>query len=581
MDIANHRTAFLIQCLVFCIPINIYIIGDWMGVGIQWALFRYQQTYLGTSLISFTNDIAYVHSGIIQGRSAVALLLWGVAVFLLIGSFSLNVVDVYKGRSGFLKYTFSGIIISGLLFLFTDIIQYGPSFHAAAGTCIPVGIPILVVLGLWGYHLSRDNRNLFVPDEASIQKTGSGKFSFPDKKFVLENDLVILLIISVFVKFIIFFGSLYAPFDAVTGDIELYYHYSELVAAGQIPYLDFNLEYPALFFIPALLAYIPVLVSKSLAIYMTAYMSLMYLMDMAMLCCVYDISLAFFGPRKAFLCSFLYTTAFTAAFYAQITYDIVPAFLLVFSLVLYIHHKTVATYISVTAGALVKWFPALTLPLFILHAIKDPAHLDTTKQGILFSAILALVFTLPIMVFAWPGFLFTYVFNISRAVQTHSFVFYCDTVIRLLLTAVDASTAFLFITVLVESLLYFWYFRSKDTRLITLCYCIFLSVFFFVTLNKNFSASYIVWLTPFLAIFLAHTLRHILVFYAIQGIIYIETPLLYRVVYGNDQPYAVFENGFLSFSFVFYTVKFILFFLVLWIILHDMKNEYGPIPEDS
>ena len=34
----KYKISLLLQCLVFLIPINIYVIGDWLGTGVQWAL---------------------------------------------------------------------------------------------------------------------------------------------------------------------------------------------------------------------------------------------------------------------------------------------------------------------------------------------------------------------------------------------------------------------------------------------------------------------------------------------------------------------------------------------------------------
>ena len=78
------KISLILQCLVFLIPINIYVIGDWLGTGVQWALFRYQQTYLGDSLILVTRYVTFVLNGTISGRSAISLILWAVGVLLFI-----------------------------------------------------------------------------------------------------------------------------------------------------------------------------------------------------------------------------------------------------------------------------------------------------------------------------------------------------------------------------------------------------------------------------------------------------------------------------------------------------------------
>ena len=74
----KFKISLLLQCLVFLISINIYVIGDWLGMGVQWALFRDQQTYLGNSLILVTREITYVLNGTISGRSAISLILWAI-----------------------------------------------------------------------------------------------------------------------------------------------------------------------------------------------------------------------------------------------------------------------------------------------------------------------------------------------------------------------------------------------------------------------------------------------------------------------------------------------------------------------
>jgi hypothetical protein len=59
------------QILLFLIPLNIYIIGDWMGSGVQTLFFRYLQTNSGNSFIPLNREMALVFKGLISGiRSA-------------------------------------------------------------------------------------------------------------------------------------------------------------------------------------------------------------------------------------------------------------------------------------------------------------------------------------------------------------------------------------------------------------------------------------------------------------------------------------------------------------------------------
>jgi hypothetical protein len=47
----------------------------------------------------------------------------------------------------------SGIlgILSGILFLLSIILHYGPLFHNTSGIAIPLGLPILLLIGIWMY----------------------------------------------------------------------------------------------------------------------------------------------------------------------------------------------------------------------------------------------------------------------------------------------------------------------------------------------------------------------------------------------------------------------------------------------
>ena len=51
---------------------------------------------------------------------------------------------------------------------------------------------------------------------------------------------------------------------------------------------------------------------------------------------------------------------------------------------------------------------------------------------------------------------------------------------------------------------------------------------------------------------------------------YLETPVLLRIVYTPYKYYSAIENSLPSVSFVFYTVKFSIFFVLLYVIVRDL-----------
>ena len=138
----------ILPWLLFFIPLNIYVIGEWLGTGVQWALFRYQESYLGPSLIFANQDLQYILDGYISGKTALSVLFWITGlIFLVLAVF---ICSGDRGKAGTRP---SGIlcVFCGSTFLIADVIQYGIFLHGPAGICIPVGIPLIFIVGGWLY----------------------------------------------------------------------------------------------------------------------------------------------------------------------------------------------------------------------------------------------------------------------------------------------------------------------------------------------------------------------------------------------------------------------------------------------
>jgi hypothetical protein len=153
----RFRLPLIVQCLLFLIPVNIYIVGDWIAVGVQWIFFRYQQCYvenhLSTILIFFTKDLYYVQEGILKGRSAVAAEVGVFATFIMILAFLLLILAYIEENGTWVKAAAITSITGGCLYLVSDMIQYGILFNGPAGFTIPIGVPIILVCGWWMYRM--------------------------------------------------------------------------------------------------------------------------------------------------------------------------------------------------------------------------------------------------------------------------------------------------------------------------------------------------------------------------------------------------------------------------------------------
>jgi 4-amino-4-deoxy-L-arabinose transferase-like glycosyltransferase len=183
----------ILPWLLLVVPLNIYVIGDWLGTGIQWALFRYQQTYLGSNLIILNQDVQYILDGFISGRTAVSVLVWitGFIFFLL----ALLVFGNTPRKSG-VRHAGILCILYGLTCLISDVIQYGIFLHGPAGICIPIGIPIIFIVGWWLYTEKGNNdQKLGSPEERTPSLVSSIKISIIT---FFENHTIICIFLILF-----------------------------------------------------------------------------------------------------------------------------------------------------------------------------------------------------------------------------------------------------------------------------------------------------------------------------------------------------------------------------------------------
>jgi hypothetical protein len=143
------RLPLICECLLFFVPLNIYDIGDNLATGVQWALFRYQQSYLGNSLITLQRDLSYVLDGILKGTSAYSTLIWFLGAILLVAALLLLVFATIQSDARPVKPAGLLTITGGILFLAAMLVQYGPALHSDHGFSLPIGVPLIIVTGGW------------------------------------------------------------------------------------------------------------------------------------------------------------------------------------------------------------------------------------------------------------------------------------------------------------------------------------------------------------------------------------------------------------------------------------------------
>jgi hypothetical protein len=132
---------------MFICPLHFFIIGDDNGYGIQGFFYRYQISSYGISFIPITNEIGYVTSGLIDGKSAISILLWALGSFTFSLAFFLFLLKFHELQEKHIKRISSLLFISIVILILSSFAQYGFFFFGPAGISILIGIPLLFGVG--------------------------------------------------------------------------------------------------------------------------------------------------------------------------------------------------------------------------------------------------------------------------------------------------------------------------------------------------------------------------------------------------------------------------------------------------
>jgi hypothetical protein len=156
---SKSKIILILQSIIFLIPINIYIIGDWLGSGIQTMFFRYQQTYMGNGFIFISREMSLVLNSTIYGKSAYASVIWCIGVAIICIATLLLVIAYLKKNPSLVRYTIFLNLGGALLFAIATVIQYGITLNGPAGIAIPIGIPAILGVACLQYRWKPDDQD--------------------------------------------------------------------------------------------------------------------------------------------------------------------------------------------------------------------------------------------------------------------------------------------------------------------------------------------------------------------------------------------------------------------------------------
>lgn len=196
-------------------------------------------------------------------------------------------------------------------------------------------------------------------------------------------------------------------------DVEGYYHYATQVAEGQIPYRDFEVEYPPGAVIVFLL---PRLFADSLEVYGDAFSICMLAFDLISLLCA--VRLGRHIGLSAWKVALAYTLAMLAIGPIMVQrYDLAPTALTLLALLFFCEGREGSAWAWLSLGIMTKIYPAVLAPLFFIHHLK---HKEPLIDALTVFIIVTLAVGVPFLIIGGEGFIQAFTMQGGRDLQVES-----------------------------------------------------------------------------------------------------------------------------------------------------------------
>ncbi len=302
------------------------------------------------------------------------------------------------------------------------------------------------------------------------------------------------------------------PFSDITvNDLYVYGVYTNLLHAGQLPYLDFGFEYPPLAALPIWLAGVPGRDAKTFELSFGVLMAVCMVAGQQLAARVAGVS---GGERERLTVAWLLVlTPVLVGAAVRTHFDALPIAIALGGLLALTKDRHAIGFALLGVGTMTKLFPGLLAVVALVWLAGRGEWRAAVRGGAIFVAVVAAI-SLP---FAGAGYVDSFRFHLDRPVQIESsaasvlFALGGSDVTgtnvrpdRFKSNGLDGGHAgqveavFSFLLVLALWSIAWLAARRPDARHMVLCG--FAALLAFVTLGKVFSPQYVIWLAPFAAL---------------------------------------------------------------------------------
>lgn len=544
--------------------------GDWLLVDVQWAFFRYQQSDYGTSLIFSYKDIVYIFLGQTTGwYNIVATFFWIVGVVILLFGLCISIIASINRESCEIR-TASYFTMSGGIFLGLSAVS-----RFFGGFAIPVGVPIILIIGWWMY---REN---FKSDDTGVGSNNEGILS------PVVKSIATLIVISILVKILVFVITIFYFKNYVdTWALNVYYETLVIpLAQGQLPYINYEWEYPILMVIPVYISAFVSGILQNREAFNLMFYELMAICDAISLTCVYLIANKIYNnPKKAFVAGFLFATAFSAGYFMFTSFEAMPVCLVLVALTFTIYGDEWKGYLAIILGFFTKIFPLVLLPFIFLYFTKESTIKAQVIQLLKIAVPAIIILMVPILI-ANPSSIETFLAQteMQKAVFASTLTYtiyqwlYGILGINIAITTVATCMTVILVCILV-SLAYITYSKPVKNPFLLLK-CSLIALVALIVCTKFHSPQYMLWITPIICILIAggvqiaDEISKIFVFYAFQVFEYIKFPLAFGIFWDNGRYMSPVSTPGGVVSLILFTADYLILFCLVLIITR--KDRVG------
>ena len=298
----------------------------------------------------------------------------------------------------------------------------------------------------------------------------------------------------------------------------LYYRYAELMLDLQMPYSDFDAEYPPFAMV---LILIPGLFSFSSLSYQIIFGIEVYLFLLMGLICIHKIAGTYSNNPNRF--SNLYIILSICLFDFIIDrYDIFPMVMCLMALYFIRFDMMKSAWAMIALGTITKLYPALMAPILLIFLCTKGRKTDALK-GIGICLVIGGFSMLPFLI-SDPTTAFMFLtYHMERGMQVESlassflmlfgyldiidigyvFNFGSDNIYGVIPDAVAGCMLYIMLTAILLTYIGYWYIVRKNRMVndyFTLTATCLTVIMLFMMVNKVLSSQYLIWMIPFVII---------------------------------------------------------------------------------